>query len=197
MTGKNCVAIASDLRFGVQQQTVATNFEKVFKMHDHLYIGLSGLATDIQNVSKELTYKMNLYEMDEGRKMKPRSFGNMVCSFLYEKRFGPWFVEPLVAGLEPSSDGSDDMKPFICGMDLIGAPVYTDDFVVSGTAEESLFGMCESMYRKDMEPDDLFETVAQCLLSAVDRDCISGWGAIVHVITKDGVTTRRLVGRQD
>ena len=29
MTGKNCVAIASDLRLGNQALTVATNFEKV------------------------------------------------------------------------------------------------------------------------------------------------------------------------
>ena len=49
----------------------------------------------------------------------------------------------------------------------------------------------------DLAPEDLFETISQCLLAAVDRDCLSGWGAVVHVITKDGVTTKRLVGRMD
>jgi 20S proteasome subunit beta 3 len=29
MTGKNCVAIASDMRFGIQQQTMACDFDKV------------------------------------------------------------------------------------------------------------------------------------------------------------------------
>ena len=29
MTGKNCVAIASDTRLGLQQQTVACDFQKV------------------------------------------------------------------------------------------------------------------------------------------------------------------------
>ena len=32
------------------------------------------------------------------------------------------------------------------------------------------------------EPEDLFETLSQCLLSGVDRDALSGWGAIVHVV---------------
>jgi 20S proteasome alpha/beta subunit len=32
------------------------------------------------------------------------------------------------------------------------------------------------------EPEDLFETISQCLLSAVDRDAFSGWGGIVHVM---------------
>ena len=193
MTGKQCVAIASDLRFGQQQSTIATNFDKCFKMHDHLYVAMSGLATDIMTVSKELTFKLNMYRMREEREIKPMSFCNMVCSYLYEKRFGPWMIEPIVAGL----DSNNDFKPFIAGMDLIGAPVYTSDFVLSGTAEESLFGTCESLYRPDMEPEDLFETVSQCLLAAVDRDCLSGWGAVVHVITPTGVTSKILKGRMD
>ena len=31
-------------------------------------------------------------------------------------------------------------------------------------------------------PEDLFETISQALLNAVDRDALSGWGAIVHVM---------------
>lgn len=50
MVGKNCFAIASDRRLGVQLQTVATDFQRVFKIHDKLYIGLSGLATDAQTL---------------------------------------------------------------------------------------------------------------------------------------------------
>ena len=47
------------------------------------------------------------------------------------------------------------------------------------------------------EPEDLFEVISQCLLSGVDRDCISGWGGIVYVISKDQVICRTLKGRQD
>jgi 20S proteasome subunit beta 3 len=32
MTGKNCVAIASDTRLGLQQQTVACDFQKVLEI---------------------------------------------------------------------------------------------------------------------------------------------------------------------
>lgn len=40
MVGKDCVAIASDTRFGVQQTTLATNYSKIFPIHDRLYVGL-------------------------------------------------------------------------------------------------------------------------------------------------------------
>lgn len=46
-------------------------------------------------------------------------------------------------------------------------------------------------------PDELFETISQALLNAVDRDALSGWGAHVYIIEKDKVTKRLLKGRQD
>lgn len=50
---------------------------------------------------------------------------------------------------------------------------------------------------EEQGPDDLFETVSQALLNAVDRDALSGWGAHVYIIEKDKVTKRLLKGRQD
>ena len=47
------------------------------------------------------------------------------------------------------------------------------------------------------EPDELFETISQALLNAVDRDALSGWGAHVYIIENDKVTKRLLKGRQD
>jgi 20S proteasome subunit beta 3 len=48
-----------------------------------------------------------------------------------------------------------------------------------------------------MEPEELFETLSQCLMSGQDRDALSGWGAIVHVVTLDKTITRTLKGRMD
>ncbi|CEP02749.1 Proteasome subunit beta [Plasmodiophora brassicae] len=191
MVGKDCVAIASDTRYGVQAQTVATDMEKIFKMHDRLYVGLSGLATDMQTVRNTLQFQLKLYKLREEREIEPHVFANLVSTMLYSKRFGPYFVEPVVAGIDKKG------KPFICAMDLIGAPVFAEDFVVSGTASEELYGTCESLYTPNLGPEELFETVSQALLAAVDRDCLSGWGATVHIITKDGVTSRKLKCRQD
>ncbi len=152
----------------------------------------------------------------------------------------PYFVSPVVAGLDPKTGA-----PFICGFDSIGCIDFAKDFIVSGTASEQLFGMCESLWEPDLVrpcflslslslpralpllpglacwfiqiyntcgtnlkliksprvekqgPDDLFETISQALLSAVDRDALSGWGAHVYVIEKNKVTKRLLKGRQD
>ncbi|KAJ1943351.1 proteasome core particle subunit beta 3, partial [Linderina macrospora] len=191
MVGKNCVAIAADKRLGQRALTVDMNFQKVFSITDRTYIGLPGLATDVKTLYDRFRFNVNLYRQREERIIEPKTFSSLVSHMLYERRFGPYFVEPVIAGLDK------DDKPFVCGMDLIGCPNYAEDFIVSGTASDNLFGMCESLWEPDLEPEQLFETISQALLNAVDRDAMSGWGAVVHVITKDGVITRDLKGRMD
>ncbi|KAJ8540264.1 hypothetical protein K7X08_030183 [Anisodus acutangulus] len=114
MVGKNCFAIASDRRLGVQLQTIATDFQRIYRIHDKLR---------------------------EERDLKPETFASLVSAILYEKRFGPYFCQPVIAGL------GDDDKPFICTMDSIGAKELAKDFVVAGTASESLYGACEAMFK--------------------------------------------------
>lgn len=80
---------------------------------------------------------------------------------------------------------------------MIGCIDFAKDFIVSGTASDQLYGMCESLYEPNLEPEDLFETISQSLLNAVDRDALSGWGAVVYIVTKDNVTKRVLKTRQD
>ena len=92
-------------------------------------------------------------------------------------------------------------------MDTIGAGLYTPKFAVSATCAESLLGTCEALfvfmsflmnsYKENMEPEELFEVISQCLLSSVDRDAYSGWGAEVYIITPDQIIQRRLKARMD
>ena len=201
------------------------NFYQIFSVTDRVYVGMAGLATDVLTLDSLLKFNCNLYKLRENREIKAETFSALLSTLLYEKRFdlkkyliinytniiiqpvrfplnrfSPWFCEPIVAAL------TEEGKPFLSGMDLIGAPVFTEDFVVSGTCTSNLHGMCEALYKKDMvssgywvpgiafllyltcvsscvqEPEELFQVLSQCLLSAVDRDALSGWGAEVHIM---------------
>jgi 20S proteasome subunit beta 3 len=68
-----------------------------------------------------------MYTIKEEREITPITFAHLVSSTLYERRFGPYFIEPVVAGLEPvpspdgaSADTPRRFKPFIMSTDLIG-----------------------------------------------------------------------------
>lgn len=70
----------------------------------------------------------------------------MVSALQYGKRWGPYFVEPVFAGL----GGPKGDEPFIASNDVIGCINWAKDFVVAGTASDSLFGICESLFEPDL-----------------------------------------------
>ena len=121
-----------------------------------------------------------MYTIKEEREIEPQAFTQLVSSTLYERRFGPYFIESVIAGLQKTPTG--EYAPWIAATDLIGCINFAKDFVVAGTASEKLFGVAEGLWEPDLEAEDLFETISQTLLNAVDRDAFSGWGAIVHVM---------------
>lgn len=145
MVGKDCVAIACDLRLGMQALTVSNNFPKIFNYGPSTYLGLTGLATDVNTVSDLFRYKVNMYRLREERNIAPQTLANLVSSSLYERRFGPFFVSPVIAGVNSTTG-----KPFICGFDSIGCIDFAKDFIVSGTASDQLFGTCEGLWEPDL-----------------------------------------------
>jgi len=177
MKGKNCVAIASDHRYGVQMQTIAMNFHKIFQMNDQLYLGLSGLATDIETVSNLAKFRVNLYELREGRKISPHAFMSLVSNILYGRRFGPYFVEPIIAGIDRNTG-----EPYVASCDLIGCPMVPDDFVVGGTCADQLYGVCEVMWEPEMTPEQTFESTAQAHDERSRQRCEQrlGWNRCHH-----------------
>nr|XP_037289408.1 proteasome subunit beta type-3-like [Rhipicephalus microplus] len=186
MKGKECVAITADRRVGMRGHTIALDFERIFKMGPKLYCGLPALATDTKTVAQ------NLYELYEGHSVTPETLSSVISNLLYKRRFSPYFVQPIVASLDPMTN-----EPYICVINLIGCVDEPTDFVISGTCEEQCYGMCETLWKPDMGPDELFEATAQALMNAFDRDSFSGWGGIVHIIEKDKVTTKYLKTRMD
>lgn len=85
-----------------------------------------------------------MYKLCEERDMTPPTFCHMMSNMQYEKRFGPYFCGPVIAGLNP------DDTPYLASADSIGAVEVANDFMVSGTAPESLYGVCESFWKPNM-----------------------------------------------
>lgn len=133
-----------------------------------------------------------MYHLEESKSLSPTNLASLISSSLYEHRFGPYFIEPVMAGLDPITN-----EPFICSMDLIGCTTFPNDFVAAGTCASNLVGICETLYEPNLEPEDLFETISQCLVNAVDRDALSGWGAVVYIVTPEKVIIRDLKARMD
>lgn len=136
-----------------------------------------------------MEYKLNMYRLRENRDMLPRTFASLVGTTLYEHRFGPYFVTPIVVGLQ-------DGKPIIVTYDSIGNQSGTEKFAVGGTASDNFYGLCESYYRDGIQAAELEDVLANALVSGMDRDIYSGWGGIVYVMTEKSIEAKYLKTKQ-
>jgi 20S proteasome subunit beta 3 len=93
-------------------------------------------------------------------------------------RFGPFFVHPVVAGL-------DDGKPILVEYDAIGTQSSSENFAVGGTAGENMLGLMEAHYKPNMSAQQIEDTLTEIITCGIDRDILSGYGAVVYVLTVD------------
>lgn len=162
------------------------------------------------------------------RKVSPRSITMLMSHLLYRRRNSPYYVEPIVVGLEsvcvpileehhinaassielelPSAIQMNSLlerqandiprpkissyrtilKPYLCGTDMLGAQSSSQTFVCSGVASRSLHGTAEALWKPNLNDDELVEVCGKAFLSALERDILSGYGAVVYLI-KGGV----------
>ena len=69
-----------------------------------------------------MDFKVNLYRLRENRNIKVKTFINLISAALYEKRWGPYFIQPIVVGLE------DGKEPMVASYDSIGCTSDSDYF---------------------------------------------------------------------
>ena len=193
-----------------------------------------------------------------GKKMSPRAITMLMSHLLYRRRSAPYYVEPVVVGLEnvrvPVSVEGDDtpqsvegrdaiptigegrpnseslkllesisrihstqrqlmsvrthqpipnkqsttsaitstptkqksysviQKPYLVTTDMLGAQSTSTSFVCSGVASRSLHGTAEALWRPNLEGEELVEVCGRAFVSALERDCLSGYGAVVYLI---------------
>ena len=68
------------------------DFSKCFEMSPHLWLGLTGLATEVMKVQQKMEFRKNMYELSQGQVLSVPVAGKVVMkSYLYgmpEYKFG-------------------------------------------------------------------------------------------------------------
>ena len=154
MAGKNCVAVAVDKRFGSGPALVQIAPPKLLVASDKLLVACTGLQTDAQSLQQDLSVQISKtfarglgFTQTVQTEISPRSLASLTSHILYQRKRAPYYVEPLVVGM----DGS---KPYLCSFDMIGAKSLSESFVCAGAATKSLYGTAEALWEKDLAPQD-------------------------------------------
>ena len=69
---------------------------------------------------------------------------------------------------------------------MLGAQSISNFFICTGSTSQSLRRTVETLWRTILEGGELVEVCGRALVSALERDCLSGHGAVVYLIQAHG-----------
>lgn len=172
------VILASEKRVSYGYLVVSKGGKKVFKITDRIGAACAGLVSDMQILIREVEAYANLYSLDVGRPISVRSAAKLMSNLLFAHRLAPLITQTIVGGM-------DDEGCSIYVLDVLGS-VIPDKFAAVGSGTEIAMGVLEEGYKEDLTVNGGRELVIRAIKSAISRDVMSGDGADLLFITKDG-----------
>ncbi|KAF3906709.1 hypothetical protein ABW20_dc0110657 [Dactylellina cionopaga] len=130
IAGKDYVILAGDTRSSEGYSINTRSARKIFDIGSGLILGVVGMSADGEELARKVARKIDDYKRNHDKHITVSAAAVMLSRILYAKRFFPYYVQPLLGGLD--EDG-------------VGA-IYTYDYVGSFEREHSrAFGAAASL----------------------------------------------------
>lgn len=208
ITGSDFAILAGDTR-SVAGYNINTRYApKVFKIGGddetgegaHILLSVVGFAADGQALKERLDAEVKMYKYRHGKPMSVRACAQRLSTILYQKRFFPYYVHAILAGLDEEGKGAlysyDPVGSYereqcrAAGSAASLITPFLDNQVNfknqyipnSGEGHELQPKKAELMSRQTVE-----QLVRDAFTSAVERHIEVGDGLQMMIITKDGV----------
>ncbi len=178
LTCKDGVVLATEHRATMGTLIAHKKTKKLFKISDNIGLTVAGLVGDAQILARYLTAEAELYQMKKGREMPLRSAATMMSNILNGRRYYPYWVQLLVAGVD--GDGHH-----VYSLDAAGGSI-PDDYVTTGSGSPYVYGVLEDHFKDGMTTSEGADLAIRALHAAMKRDAASGNGMSVAIISKKG-----------
>jgi len=173
------VVLASEKRVSYGYFVMSKTGKKVFKITDRIGAACAGLVSDMQILIREAGAYASLFKYEAKRPISVRAAAKLVANLLFERRLSPLITQTIIGGV-------DEEGPSLYVLDLLGS-VIPDKYAAVGTGAEIAMGVLEAGYRDGMSLEEAKELAVKAMRSAISRDAMSGDGADMLIITKNGV----------
>ena len=172
------VVLASDKRASKGFFIGSKIVQKISKIDDTLAIAIAGQLSDAEHLIKVTAAERKLIELRRGFPLSVKESSRLIANLAYSglKNYQPYYVELLVAGVDPSGS-------HVNVADMSGA-ITNEDYAASGSGAPIAYGVLESLYHSDITNDEAKEIAQKAVAAAMERDPGSGNGIDVLVIPK-------------
>ncbi|QLL31514.1 hypothetical protein HG536_0B03770 [Torulaspora globosa] len=198
IAGEDFAVLAGDTRHTTDYSINSRYEPKVFDCGDNIVMSANGFAADGEALMKRFKNSVKWYHFDHNdKKLSLSSAARSIQHLLYGKRFFPYYVHTIIAGLDEEGKGA------VYSFDPVGS--YEREQCRAGGAAASLimpFLDNQVNFKNQYEPgsngkvkrplsylsiDEVIKLVRDSFTSATERHIHVGDGLEILIVTKDGV----------
>ncbi|XP_067646826.1 proteasome subunit beta type-1 [Eurosta solidaginis] len=199
IAGEDYVVIAADTRLSSGYTIHTRKQNKLFKLSEKTVLGSTGCWCDTLALTSLVNARMQMYEHLHLKTMSTEAVAQMLSILMYNKRFFPYYVSNVLAGLDVEGKG------VVYSYDPIGHCERTT-YRAGGSAGTLLQPVLDNQIGgkdKDVKNKPKVslakakEVAKDAFISAAERDIYTGDSVILTVITKDGVVDEQVELRKD
>jgi len=198
--GEDFCVIASDTRLSGHGYAILSRDQpKLFKLSDSTVLGSTGCWCDILTFVKVAEMRLKTYRHTHGKTMATTAVAQMTATMLYGKRFFPYGISNILAGLDKDGRG------IVYSYDPVGHTEKTS-YRAGGSAVSLLQPLLDNQVGlKNMENPDktpislkrAMDIIHDVFISAAEREIHTGDGIYFNIITKDGIKVQEVPLRRD
>ena len=204
VAGEDFVVIASDTRLSEGFSILSRDSPHLYQVLPNCVVGCVGFHGDVLTFTKAIESRLKMYEHEHNKKASTPAVAQLLSTMLYYRRFFPYYVNTVVAGLTSEGQGA------IYSYDPVGS-YEREVYRAVGSAASLLQPLLDSQlgmknqggfelnksYTVKASKDKVVSLVKDAFIAASERDIYTGDGLVLHVITKEGVNFEHFPLRRD
>ncbi|ALC49471.1 Pros26 [Drosophila busckii] len=201
IAGEDFVVIACDTRFSNEETVLLTEHSKLFQLLPMAVLGSTGCWADVLGFMGLVKERIQLYEQKHNKPMTTEALANMMMIAMYAKRFYPYLVLNILAGLDANGKG------MLYTYDPVGF-FETVPYTAAGVAGQMLMPILDNQVafeNTNIPPEQQPELTIKRAVSitkdafrtASERDIFTGDWVQILIITKQGIEEDSMELRHD
>lgn len=181
---KDGIVLAADRRATAGNIIAHGDYPKIYELTDKMLLTVAGTVSDIQLLIKIAKAQIGLMKVRTGREVTNKEAANLLAGLVYSniRKFSliPGVSQFLLAGID--KEGFN-----VYEINFDGSIMSIEEYVASGSGSDMVYGVLETLYKKDASVDDGVKLAVKGLNAAIQRDTASGSGFDVVTLTKEGI----------
>ena len=174
---KNAVIFAADSRATMGYFIASKTARKIHRIADHIALTIAGSVGDAQRLVRWLTTEVESYQLEYGRKMRPKEAATLLANVLSAYKYMPFWVQLLLGGV--------GKKPELFSIDMVGG-VTEEKYTATGSGSPIALGVIEVSYKENLSNEEALALAAKSVWAAIKRDAATGEAISLAIVDKKG-----------